>query len=98
MTGKAFADDLKRQLKDAEIEVKNEKVGGVYALKDKFVLTTHEGNTYEGKTVILACGVESVKQVEGEEAFTGRGLATAQPVTAFCIKAKPLPSFAPRNG
>ena len=90
VTGKAFAEDLKRQLKDAEIEVKNEKVGGVYALKDKFVLTTHEGNTYEGKTVILACGVESVKQVEGEEAFTGRGVSYCATCDGFLYKGKTI--------
>ena len=89
-SGKAFAEDLKRQLKEAEIEIKNEKVGGVYALKDKFVLSTQEGNTYESRTVILACGVESVKQVEGEESFMGRGLSYCATCDGFLYKGKTI--------
>lgn len=87
-SGRAFADDLKRQLKDAEIEIKNEKVGGVYALKDKFVLSTQEGNTYESKAVILACGVESVKQIQGEEDFVGRGVSYCATCDGFLYKGK----------
>ena len=88
--GKAFAEDLKAQLKAAEIEVKDEKVGGVYALKDKFVLSTQEGNTYESKTVILACGVESVKQVQGEEDFIGRGVSYCATCDGFLYKGKTI--------
>ena len=89
-SGKAFAEDLKAQLKAAEIEVKDEKVGGVYALKDKFVLSTQEGNTYESKTVILACGVESVKQVQGEEDFIGRGVSYCATCDGFLYKGKTI--------
>ena len=89
-SGKVFAADLKRQLKDTEIEIKNEKVGGVYALKDKFVLSTQEGNTYESKAVILACGVESVKQVQGEEDFIGRGVSYCATCDGFLYKGKTI--------
>ena len=91
--GKTFAEDLKKQLKDAGIEIKNEKVGGVYALKDKFILSTQEGNTYESKTVILACGVESVKQIQGEEEFTGRGVSYCATCDGFLYKGKTIAVF-----
>ncbi len=74
-SGKSFAEDIKKQLRQLEITVTDEKVSGVYALKDKFTLLTQEGNTYESKTVILACGVGTVKQIAGEEAFLGRGVS-----------------------
>ncbi len=74
-SGKAFAEDLKRQLAEENITVTEEKVTGVYALKDKFTLLTQSGQALEGRTVILACGVESIKQIEGEEAFLGRGVS-----------------------
>jgi thioredoxin reductase (NADPH) len=90
VTGKAFVEDLKAQLSAAEIEVKKEKVGGVYALKDKFVLSTQEGNTYESKTVILACGVESVKQVDGEDTFMGRGVSYCATCDGFLYKGKTI--------
>lgn len=90
VTGKAFAEDLKKQLQENEIEIKEEKVAGVYALKEKFLVTTQEGNTYESRAVILACGVESVKQIEGEEAFTGRGVSYCATCDGFLYKGKTI--------
>ena len=90
VTGKAFAQALQTQLAEQEIEVKNEKVGGVYALKDKFVLSTQEGGMYESKTVILACGVESTRQIEGEESFIGRGVSYCATCDGFLYKGKKI--------
>ncbi len=74
-SGKAFVADLKRQLEKEDIPVTEEKVTGVYALKDKFALLTQSGKTFESRTVILACGVEAIKQIAGEEEFLGRGVS-----------------------
>ncbi len=74
-SGKAFVEDLKEQLSQEEIAVEEEKVTGVYALKDKFTLLTQSGKTYESRAVILATGVESIKQIEGEDTFLGRGVS-----------------------
>ncbi len=73
--GKTFVADLKKQLAQEEISVVEEKVTGIYALKEKFSLLTDTGAQYEGRTVILACGVESIKQIAGEEEFLGRGVS-----------------------
>ena len=89
-SGKAFSADLKKQLKDNEIELLDEKVAGVYALKEKFAVMTQSGATYESKAVILACGVESVKQIEGEEAFTGRGVSYCATCDGFLYKGKTI--------
>ncbi len=89
-SGRAFCDMLKTQLREQEIPITEEKVGGVYALKEKFMVTTQEGGTYESKTVILACGVESVKQIEGEEAFTGRGVSYCATCDGFLYKGKTI--------
>lgn len=89
-SGKAFSADLKQQLKDNEIEVLDEKVAGVYALKDKFAVMTQGGATYESRSVILACGVESVKQIEGEESFTGRGVSYCATCDGFLYKGKTI--------
>lgn len=98
LTGKAFAEDLKRQLQQNEIAIKEEKVAGVYALKEKFLVTTQEGNTYESRSVILACGVESVRQIEGEESFTGRGVSYCATCDGFLHRGKTIAVFcaAPR--
>ena len=89
-SGRAFSADLKQQLKDNEIELLDEKVAGVYALKDKYAVMTQSGATYESRTVILACGVESVKQIEGEEAFTGRGVSYCATCDGFLYKGKTI--------
>ena len=93
ITGKAFVAALQEQLAQANIPIQEERVAGVYAMKDKFTVLTQEQKAYESRTVILACGVESVKQIEGEEAFSGRGVS-------YCvssIKEKRSLCFAPPN-
>ena len=90
VTGKEFATALKTQLSDAEIEIKNEKVAGVYALKGQFSVLTQENNAYESKSVILACGVESIKPIDGEEAFLGRGVSYCATCDGFLYKGKTI--------
>ena len=93
VTGKDFAAALKAQLLDAKIEIKNEKVGGVYAMKDKFTVLTNDQTAYESRTVILACGVESVKQIDGEESFVGRGVSYCATCDGFLYKGKTIAVF-----
>ena len=90
ITGKDFSAALKAQLAEAEIQVKNEKVAGVYALKDKFSVLTQENNAYEGRTVILACGVETVRSIRGEEEFLGRGVSYCATCDGFLYKGKKI--------
>ncbi len=91
--GQVFVKDLKRQLEVQEIAVTAERVSGVYALKDKFSLLTQEGNAYESRSVILACGVESVKQISGEEEFLGRGVSNCATCDGFLYKGKTIAIF-----
>ena len=90
VSGKAFCAALQNQLKEAEIEVKQEKVSGVYALNGKFGVATQEGGYYESKSVILACGVESVKTIEGETEFLGRGVSLCATCDGFLYKGKTI--------
>ena len=90
VSGKAFVEALQTQLSQAEIEVKEEKVAGVYALKDGFTLLTQDGQQYQSRAVILACGVESVKQIEGEESFVGRGVSYCATCDGFLYKGKTI--------
>ncbi len=92
-SGRAFVEDLKSQLAAEEIVVEEEKVGGVYALKDKFTLLTQSGKTYESRTVILATGVESVKQIEGEDTFLGRGVSYCATCDGVLYKGKTIGIF-----
>ncbi len=90
ITGKAFCEALQIQLKEAEIPVTEERAMGVYALNGKFGVATQEGSYYESRTVILACGVESVKTVEGETEFVGRGVSYCATCDGFLYKDKTI--------
>ncbi len=90
VSGKGFVEALQAQLSDAGIEVKEEKVAGVYALNDKFALLTQGGQQYESRTVILAGGVESIKQIVGEEEFLGRGISYCATCDGFLYKGKTI--------
>lgn len=90
VSGKEFVAALQAQLKAAEIEIKEEKVAGVYALKEGFSILTQKGEQYESRAVILACGVESVKTIEGEEAFSGRGVSYCATCDGFLYKNKTI--------
>ncbi len=93
ITGKDFVAALKAQLSEAEIEIKDEKVGGVYAMKEKFTVLTQDQTAYESRSVILACGVESVKQIDGEEKFLGRGVSYCATCDGFLYKGKTIAVF-----
>ena len=93
ITGKDFTAALKKQLEDAKIEIIEEKVSGVYAMKEKFAVATQQGGMYESKSVILACGVESIKQIEGEDTYLGRGVSACATCDGFLYKGKTIAVF-----
>ena len=89
-TGKDFQTALQTQLVQEEIPILEEKVTGVYALKDKFAVMTQNGNALESKCVILACGVQSIKEIDGEHEFVGRGVSYCATCDGFLYKGKKI--------
>ena len=90
VSGKEFVSALQAQLSAAGLEVKEEKVAGVYALNDKFALLTQDGQQYESRAIILSCGVESIKQIDGEEEYLGRGVSYCATCDGFLYKGKTI--------
>ncbi|MBQ8686024.1 MAG: FAD-dependent oxidoreductase [Clostridia bacterium] len=90
ISGEDFCKAVQAQLVEAEITITQEKVSGVYALGDKFGVATQEGGYYESASVILGCGVESVKQIEGETEFVGRGVSYCATCDGFLYKGKTI--------
>ena len=90
VTGREFTRALKKQLAEAEISVTDERVSGVYAMGGKFAVPTQSGVSFESKTVILATGVESVKRLDGEEEFLGRGVSYCATCDGFLYKGKTI--------
>jgi thioredoxin reductase (NADPH) len=90
VSGKAFLTALQEQLAKEEIVIQEEKVAGVYALNGKFGVATQQGGYYESACVILASGVESVKTIEGETQFIGRGVSVCATCDGFLYKGKTI--------
>lgn len=90
VSGQAFCEALKNQLREAGIAVTDERVTGVYSMKEKFVALTESGASFEGRTVILATGVESVRQIPGEAEFVGRGVSYCATCDGFLYKGKKI--------
>ena len=90
VSGAEFVVALKKQLAGAEITVENERINGVFAMGDTVNVALQNGEILTAKTVILACGVESVKQIEGEEKFLGRGVSYCATCDGFLYKDKTI--------
>ena len=90
ISGEEFVNLLKAQLKDAGITVLTQKVAGVYAMKSHFVVMTQSGETFESRTVILASGVDNVKEIDGETEFLGRGVSYCATCDGFLYKGKTI--------
>ena len=90
ISGKGLVAALKNQLSEAKIAVTEERVTGVYALKEKFAVLSDAGKQYESRSVILATGVETVRLIEGEEKFSGRGVSYCATCDGFLYKGKTI--------
>ena len=93
VSGKDLCTALKWQLGNSGIDVVEQKATGVYALKGGFLVTAEGDNTYESRTVILATGVESVKPIDGEERFLGRGVSYCATCDGMLYKGKTIGVF-----
>ena len=73
ISGKALAEKFARHLAEMEIEIICEQISTVYPMGDYFAVATGTG-MYETKSVILAMGAFSAKELPGESEFLGRGV------------------------
>lgn len=90
ITGKGFVQALQAQLSEEDIVITNEKVSGIYKLTNKYTVATQEGGVYDARSVILACGVQSVKTIDGEQEFLGRGVSYCATCDGFLYKGKTI--------
>ncbi len=88
ISGADFEKALQAQLQSAGISIVEEKATGVYPMQGKIGVATQEGSYLEAKSVILACGVETVKSLDGEETFMGRGVSYCATCDGFLYKDK----------
>ena len=76
MSGNEFADRLLDQVLNQGAEIELEKAVSIEALQDHFAVHTEEGSVFEGRTVILATGVEHrMLGLPGERELVGEGVS-----------------------
>lgn len=76
ISGSELADKLVEQVLSQGAEVEIEAVTEVRNLPDKKIVVTEDGNEYEAKSVILACGARHRHLgLENEEKFIGEGIS-----------------------
>ena len=90
VTGEQFAAVLKEQIDAEELPFKEERVTGVYAMGTSFTCLCESGAAYEGKTAILAVGVESAGKIDGEVEYTGRGVSYCATCDGALYKGKTI--------
>lgn len=81
------------QLAQEDIAVTEGRTNGVYQTDSGFTVLCGQ-NSFEGRTVILATGVETLKPIAGEAEFLGRGVSYCAVCDGFLYKDKTIAVFA----
>ena len=81
------------QLKSEGIEIIDGKVNAVFQSDGGYTLACGQ-QVYEARTVILAGGVETVKPIEGEKKFLGRGVSYCATCDGFLYRGKVIAAVA----
>lgn len=89
LSGKAFKDALSSQLGEEGIDITEGRATGIYDADGGFFVACGQ-DMYEAKTIILATGVETVKLIEGEREFVGRGVSYCATCDGFLYKGKTI--------
>lgn len=89
VSGGQFASALKKQADDAGLEITEKTITSIYSGDGKLMLAA--GNDfYETKSIILATGVASSKELEGESRLLGRGVSYCATCDGFLYKGKKI--------
>ena len=76
MSGNEFAEKMLDQILAQGAEIEFETAVSVTSEEDRKIVSTEEGSSFEGKTVILATGVKHrMLGLEGEEELVGEGIS-----------------------
>lgn len=89
VSGKQMMEAFAGQLLQMKIEITEITVTGVYHMGNYYGILCNQ-DMFEAKTVILATGVESVKPIDGELEFLGRGVSYCATCDGFLYKGKTI--------
>lgn len=89
VTGEEMRAAFAAHIKSADILITEGKANGVYPTDGGYSVLCGQ-TSYEGRTVILATGVETFKPVKGESEYLGRGVSYCAVCDGFLYKGKTI--------
>lgn len=89
ISGKELNEKFKAHLNKTGVGITDEKITGIYKRGGRFILLA-DLKEFEADCVILATGAESLKPVEGEREFLGRGVSFCATCDGNLFKGKTI--------
>lgn len=92
ITGEELNAKMREHLNSMEIEITDERITGIYKMKDKFTLLA-DRKMFEAMAVILCLGAETIKPLPNERELLGRGLSYCATCDGMLYKDKKIAVF-----
>lgn len=92
ISGEELNQRMRAHLDSLGIEITEEKITGIYKMKDKFTLLA-DRKMFESRTIILCLGAETVKPLPGERELLGRGVSYCATCDGMLYKGKKIAVF-----
>lgn len=92
ITGEELNAKMREHLNSMEIEITDERITGIYKMKDKFTLLA-DRKMFEARAVILCLGAETVKPLPNERELLGRGVSYCATCDGMLYKDKKIAVF-----
>lgn len=92
ITGKELNAKMREHLNSMEIEITDERITGIYKMKDKFTLLA-DRKMFEAKAVILCLGAETIKPLPNERELLGMGVSYCATCDGMLYKNKKIAVF-----
>lgn len=92
ITGEELNARMREHLNSMEIEITDERITGIYKMKDKFTLLA-DRKMFDARAVILCLGAETIKPLPNERELLGRGVSYCATCDGMLYKDKKIAVF-----
>lgn len=92
ISGEELNKKMREHLNELGIEITEERITGIYKMKDKFTLLA-DRKMFEARAVILCLGAETVKPLPNERELLGRGVSYCATCDGMLYKNKKIAVF-----
>lgn len=92
ISGKELNAKMRKHLDSMGIEITEERITGIYNMKDKFTLLANR-KMFEARSVILCLGAETIKPLPNERELLGRGVSYCATCDGMLYKDKKIAVF-----